>query len=100
MLWREFHAKSLDKSLAERHQRLGWRGAGFLDGGDAPAADSDDQRVDPTDGTVLDRGMGAADIEREEQDEAALGCNLAHACGDTAAESISHTTWLRCSPSR
>ena len=38
--------------------------------------------------------MGAADIEREEQDEAALGCNLAHTSGDTAAESISHTTWF------
>jgi hypothetical protein len=42
-LGREFHVESLDESLAERRQFLGWRYARVLDGGDAPAADRHDQ---------------------------------------------------------
>jgi hypothetical protein len=40
---REFHLESLNESLAERRQFLGWRYARILDGGNAPAADRDDQ---------------------------------------------------------
>ena len=72
MLGREFHAESLDESLAERRQFLDWRCARLLDGGDAPAADGDDQRDDPSDGALLDRRLGAAVIRREEQNEAPL----------------------------
>ena len=41
-----------------------WRCARLLDGRDAPAADGDDQRDDPSDGALLDRGLGAAVIRR------------------------------------
>jgi hypothetical protein len=76
----------LDEFLAERRQCLGWGGAGSLDRGDAPAADSYDQRDDPTDGALLERSLGAAVIEGEEQDEAAsLGRNLTHTYGGSAA---------------
>jgi hypothetical protein len=63
----------LDESRAERRQCLGWHGARLLDGGDAPAADGDDQRDDPTDDALLDRRLGEAIIQREEQDEATIG---------------------------
>lgn len=68
----EFHVQSLDEFLAQRGQRLGRCRAKLLDGGDAPAERGDDQRDDPAGGTLLGRGLGAADLEREEQDEAAL----------------------------
>jgi hypothetical protein len=74
---REFHAQSLDESLAQRRQCLGRRGTRFLDGGDTPAANSIAQRDDPANGALLGRGLAAAGIQREKQDQAALGWQLA-----------------------
>jgi hypothetical protein len=85
MLRREFHAKSLDESLAERRQCLGWGGAGFLDRGDAPAADGDDQRDDPPDGALLDGRLDGAIIKGEEYDETTIGCQPSACVRATAA---------------